>query len=117
MNTEGSIFNEFIEKLKNLQDNEVLKAGFGLAYFEAGRFTKDMPKKYYDINKPPYEFYIKETKYLMYKSKTMLSFTTSKSLESQLLGVEMFQAWYAKNVYTGHIQFLDNYINFLKSFK
>lgn len=117
MNTEGSIFVEFIEKLKNLEDGKTLCAGFGYGQFEAGRFTKDMPKVYYDINKPPYEFYIKETKYLMYKSKTMLSFTTSKSLESQLLGVEMFQAWYAKNVYTGHIQFLNNYINFLKSFK
>lgn len=117
MNTEGSIFNEFIEKLKNLQDNEVLKAGFGLSYFEAGRFTKDMPKEYYDINKPPYEFYIKETKYFMCKSKTMLSFTTSKSLESQLLGVEKFQAWYAKNVYTLQMEFFNNYINFLKAFR
>lgn len=117
MDAKKSIFDEFIEKLKNLEDGKTLCTGFGYGQFKAGRFTKDMPKVYYDINKPPYEFYIKETKYLMYKSKTMLSFTTSKSLESQLLGVEMFQAWYAKNVYTGHIQFLNNYINFLKSFK
>lgn len=117
MNAEKSIFDEFIDKLKNLEDGKTLCAGFGYGQFEAGRFTKDMPKEYYDIDKPPYEFYIRETKYLMYKSNVILPFTTSKALESQLLHVEKFQAWYAKNEYTLQMQFLNNYINFLKAFR
>lgn len=110
-------FDEFIEKLKTLKDNQVLKTTFGpLSHFEAGRFTDDMPKVYYDFDKPPYEYYIRETSCGMYKSNTILPFTTSETLEYQLLHSEKFQRWYAENVFSGKLQHFDNYKGFLRAF-
>lgn len=113
----ATIFEDFINKIDSLKNGEVLETSFGaLNKFEAGKVTKTeielcgTDKKFY-IKKVKSNFFTFRT-----KSTDIVTFDNAMGLDF-LTKCERFQWWYAKNEFTGKLQFFDNYRAFLNAFK
>jgi hypothetical protein len=113
----ATVFEDFINKLESLKDGEVLTTSFGaMNKFEAGKVT-NVEVELCDTDK---KFYIKKVKSSFFtfitKRSDIVTFNNAMGLDF-LTSCERFQFWYAKNEFTGKLQFFDNYKAFLNAFK